>query len=298
LAPDGNHEAEFLYLLEVAKSWQTLMAVATITHAAVEFGLWQVILRKLEYPLIAAMFTPQQCSQIMQPILSAGLPAVGITCTFSRAIVHGLWQWGRLNIPNLFTEQIVTHIHTMMKYGGQVTDTTGSLLWAAYKNFRLESGLSSQIADFPECVYEYVTKTWVTQTCKSFRPAHIMLTGEPMELQAPREQDIELMHLVISTAYRMAELEMINQCQMYVKATFLSDICNAMGTHIKQHIWKHPMALDNVYTWPAMPKPTQMVHVADSTSTHIVLRPEPLIANTTRKVEILRQNSNRMAEPH
>jgi len=186
----------------------------------------------------------------------------------------------------------------MMKYRGQVTDTTGSLLWAAYKNFRLESGLSGQIADFPECIYEYVTKTWVTQTCKSFRPAHIMLTGEPMELQAPRKQDIELMHLVISTAYQMAELEMINQCQMYVKATFLSDICNAMGTHIKQHIWKHPMALDNVYTWPAMPKPTQMVHVADSTSIHIVLRPEPLIANTTRKVEILRQNSNRMAEPH
>jgi len=44
LAPDGNNEDKFNYLLEVAKSWQTLMSVAKVTHAAAEFGLCQVIL--------------------------------------------------------------------------------------------------------------------------------------------------------------------------------------------------------------------------------------------------------------
>jgi len=61
LAPDGNNKVEFFYLLDVAKSWQTSMAVAKITHTAVEFGLQQVILQKLEYPLVATMFTHQQC---------------------------------------------------------------------------------------------------------------------------------------------------------------------------------------------------------------------------------------------
>jgi len=201
LAPDGNNKAEFLYLLDVAKSWQSLMAAAKITHVAVEFGLQQVILQKLEYPLVVTMFTPQQCRQLMQPILSAGLLAAGIVHTFLRAIVHGLWQWGGLNIPTLLTEQIIAHIHTMMKYRGQVTNMTGSLLQAAYKNFRLEPGLSGQMADFPECVYEYLTNTWVTQTCAALRLVHILLTGEPMELLALREQDIELMHLVICTGY-------------------------------------------------------------------------------------------------
>jgi len=64
----------------------------------------------------------------MQPILSAGLPAVGITQTFPRAIVHRPWQWDRLNIPNLFTEQTAMHIHTMMKYRGQLKEMMGSLL--------------------------------------------------------------------------------------------------------------------------------------------------------------------------
>ena len=41
-----------------------------------------------------------------------------------------------------------------------------------------------------------------------------------------------------------------------MRAIYLSDICNASGTHIEQYIWKTPMILDSVYTWPAMPKPT------------------------------------------
>jgi len=54
----------------------------------------------------------------------------------------------------------------------------------------------------------------------------------------------------------MVELDMINQCQMYLRATYLSDICNTSGTHIEQHLWNNPMILDSAYTWPAMPKPT------------------------------------------
>jgi len=71
----------------------------------------------------------------MQPILSAGLLAAEIVHTFLRAIVHGPWQWGGSNIPDLFTKQIITHIHTMMKYRGQVNNTTGSLLQAVYNFF-------------------------------------------------------------------------------------------------------------------------------------------------------------------
>jgi len=71
----------------------------------------------------------------MQPILSAGLLAAEIVHTFLRAIVHGPWQWGGSNIPDLFTKQIITHIHTMMKYRGQVNNMTGSLLQAVYNFF-------------------------------------------------------------------------------------------------------------------------------------------------------------------
>jgi len=53
LAPDGNN-TDLHYLLEVAKSWHTLMSAAKVTHVAAEFGLHQVVLQKLEYPLVTS----------------------------------------------------------------------------------------------------------------------------------------------------------------------------------------------------------------------------------------------------
>ncbi len=106
LAPDGNDEVEFQHLVETSKQWQQSMATAKVTHSAAEFGMRQMIFRKLEYPLVATMFTQQQCTAIMQPILAQGLVAAGFDRLFPRAIVHGPWQWGGLNIPNLFTEQV------------------------------------------------------------------------------------------------------------------------------------------------------------------------------------------------
>jgi len=78
LAPDGNNEDEFQHLLEVAQSWNTLMSAVKVTHAAAKFGLQQVILQKLEYPLVMTTFTQTECQLIMSLILTAGLPAAGL----------------------------------------------------------------------------------------------------------------------------------------------------------------------------------------------------------------------------
>ncbi len=130
LAPDGNDEAEFQHLVETSKQWQQSMAMAKVMHLAAEFGMRQMIFRKLEYPLVATTMTQTQCMAIMCPILAQGLPATGFVRSFPRAIVHGPWQWGGLNIPNLFTEQLIAHAHTILKFGGQKGNITRCLLQA------------------------------------------------------------------------------------------------------------------------------------------------------------------------
>jgi len=54
------------------------MSVAKVTHTVAEFGLRQVILQKLEYPLVTTTFTQTECQSIMSPILTAGLPTAGL----------------------------------------------------------------------------------------------------------------------------------------------------------------------------------------------------------------------------
>jgi len=87
LAPNGNDDTEYKYLLEISWQWQSSMVTAKVTHSAAEFGIWQMILHKLVYPLVTMTFTQKQCAEIMQPILAQGLPSAGFVRSFSRAII-------------------------------------------------------------------------------------------------------------------------------------------------------------------------------------------------------------------
>jgi len=256
LAPDGNNQDELQYLIETARSWQTSMSAAKVTHSAAEFGLRQVILRKLDYPLVATTFTQQECNKIMSPILTAGLPAAGVVRTFPRAIVHGPWQWGGLNIPNLHTEQTIKHLHTILKFGGELTDLTAGLIQATAEAFLLETGLTGKIIDFPAGVYSYVTPTWISHTWEVCRQYNIQICGLTKEFDSPRQSDIELMRLFLRSGFHTTELKILNKCRMYLQVMFLSDLCEASGKKLDPHIWQRPHRRESAYKWPTIPPPT------------------------------------------
>jgi len=128
LAPDGNMETELAYLLDTAKTWQRQMKNSRLGRWESNFSLRNVIMRKLMYPLPATTFTPKQCKAIMSPILAQGLPLAGYICTFPHALAHGPKKFCGVNIPNLYTEQTITHIHTLLKFSNQPHDLTGFLL--------------------------------------------------------------------------------------------------------------------------------------------------------------------------
>jgi len=50
----------------------------------------------------------------MAPILQQGLPKVGVVHTFPQALAPGPLNYGGLELPHLYTEQLVTHVHTIL----------------------------------------------------------------------------------------------------------------------------------------------------------------------------------------
>jgi len=110
IAPDGNDAAEAQYLTEVAAAWGNHMARAHLTRTEAEFSLQQVLAPKLNYPLIATNFDEQQCHEILKPALGQALPAMGLNRHFPQAVTHGPRSHHGLDVPNLFTEQLVAHI--------------------------------------------------------------------------------------------------------------------------------------------------------------------------------------------
>jgi len=78
-------------------------------------------MQKLMYPLLATMFTQKQCKAIMSPILAQGLPLAGYIHTFPHALAHGPKKFCGVNVPNLYTEQTLAHIHTLLKFSNNKT---------------------------------------------------------------------------------------------------------------------------------------------------------------------------------
>jgi len=111
----------------------------------------------------------------MSPILAQGLPLAGYICTFPHALAHGPKKFCGVNIPNLYTEQTITHIHTLLKFSNQPKDLTGYLLRATGENMRLETSLTGQLFEAPLILQDLITDTWMKQTWIATRDANIHL---------------------------------------------------------------------------------------------------------------------------
>ncbi len=113
------------------------------------------------YPLAVMTFTEQQCSKLMKPILSAGLPKIGCIRSMPRAVVHRPLGKAGLDIPNLYTKQAVTQMIMLLCYGSSPSEQTGLLLRALAKAMQLETGLASEPMQTPGIFEPLVTDTWL-----------------------------------------------------------------------------------------------------------------------------------------
>jgi len=145
VAPDSNNAAELEHLMQIATKWFMEMKAGCHTQEAVAFSLCNVVIKQLMYPLVSTMLTPKECKAVMKPILAAGLPAMGVVRTMARDVIHGLLCYQGLNIPNLYTKQMLARISTLLQYSPQADDVTGSLIRFMAEAFWLELRIVGQI---------------------------------------------------------------------------------------------------------------------------------------------------------
>jgi len=161
LEPDRNWETEVDYLLLVTLDWKVCMATLQLTLAEATFSLKHVIMRKLAYPLVTTTLSRHQCQQIMAPIIQQGLPKTGVIWTYPCTLAHGPVEYGGLEIPHHFTEQLIAHMHTLLQYSQDKEDLTGFLLHATGKAMHLEMGYSRELMVAPLILADNITHSWI-----------------------------------------------------------------------------------------------------------------------------------------
>jgi len=198
----------------------------------------------------------EQCYEIIKPVLASALPAMGINRHFPRAVAYGPRSHQGLDIPNLYTEQLSAHILTLLWFGPQTSDPTGYLINMNVEAFQLEAGLGGPIFQMPVDIMAYMTDSWFTQTWYQCHLLQIEILTTATVLERPWEGDKEIMKFFLQQGIVGMELASMNRCRMFIKATYLSDICMGDGKYMDTRFWDGKATCTTEYQWPRMEKPT------------------------------------------
>jgi len=237
------------------------MAAAHLPSTDAIFSLKNVVFRQLCYPLVTTTFTRHQSQQIMAPILQQGLPKAGVVRTFPHVLVHGPLDYGGLDIPHLFTKQMIAHVTTILRYGPDHQDPTGLLLHATGKAMRLEVGYKGELFAAPLQLADNVTSSWLKHVWVSTQEAEILVSTDFADIPLQRHGDIELMRLFVQTGWKQPVLHTLNQCRMFLRVFRLSDIVSGSGESISPNYWTHPTPAESDLEWPRTHTPPQSAWV-------------------------------------
>jgi len=100
-----------------------------------------------------------------------------------------------LNVGGIiFTKQLYSDIHMILKFVLRTQDATSSLLQASYKAMK-ELGHTTNIFDCPTCMQPCLTDSWITHTWEACHHASIRIVAKTSDFHRTRENNVELMRL-------------------------------------------------------------------------------------------------------
>jgi len=139
------------------------MKAAQLLYAVAELSLCQVLLPKLCYPLNATMFTEQQCQNPLKLVFQQGLPAMCVNQNFPCAVACGQLEFQGLNLPNLFTEQFILQVQTLVIYRSYASNVMGNLIGAHVELLQLETEMGGTLFQIPSLFLPCMMSTWISQ---------------------------------------------------------------------------------------------------------------------------------------
>jgi hypothetical protein len=144
IAMDGNQRAQTQALLKLANLWADRVRTGKFSPAEAWYSLQFCIMKSLEYPLMATSLSKKQCDDIMKPIRSAALSALGSNRHLSLVVVHGPQLYQGMGIPHLWTVQGILKLWIALQHSNAPI-ITGHQLRASMELHTLKIGLPGNL---------------------------------------------------------------------------------------------------------------------------------------------------------
>ena len=184
-------------------------------------------MKTIEYPLMATTMTRRQIDTIMQPILQAALRKCRIQNRLPRKLVYGTLRARGLGLKDPFITQLIQHLQAILRHANR--DTPSQVLHQ--ENMELVQLHIGSARNFWELPFEeygcLAPKGWMKHTWECLDSTPLSLLGPPLQIPPLRQHDEFIMDAFVAQGYEDAELQILNDCRLYLKATLLSHICTA-----------------------------------------------------------------------
>jgi len=165
----------------------------------------------------------------MLPILAQGLPSAGFAWTFPHDLAYGPLKFCGINLPNLYTEQTLAHLHMLLKFSNQPQDLTGFLLCATGESMRLKLGLCRQLFEALTILQDVITNLWMKHMWLATQQVDIHLQINIPDFPLNRHGAKELVLIFLQHGFHQPQLGSLHRCRMYLQALWLLDITSGTG---------------------------------------------------------------------
>lgn len=113
-SPSGNMNDELDYLKEKSEQWAEHVRSGGVSRSEAWYLLNAVIMKTIEYPLLATTFSKKQLDQVMQPILKIGLPKAGVCRNMARDAVFSPCKYLGFGIHHPYITQGIRKVMLFM----------------------------------------------------------------------------------------------------------------------------------------------------------------------------------------
>ena len=258
LAPDGNNKEEIQHLRLIAEKWNAHIRAGHLQRHEAWYALTATVMRTIEYPLLALTLSARDCSYIMAPILSRGLPACGICRNFPRDVTYAPSKFQGIGLKNIFITMGLLRIDAIV-HEGQASSITGCLIRTSIEAAKLEVGLGSTLfqSNFQQ-FGKLATDCWIVHSWKFMHDFSIDLIEGTPALPLRRIGDRYLTSSFYSHSFKGRELLRLNRCRLFLQVTTLADISAADGKFITHDAWHGRLdaTRPSYYSWPNQGDPT------------------------------------------
>jgi hypothetical protein len=240
LAPDGNMTSQMQYMESKANEWAAKIRSGWLPRHLTWLAWKTTIQKTLEYPLPVTTLSQAQCKRLTSILAKTALPKCGIMRSFPRALLHGPKKYAGLEVPDFYVEQGIAHISRLIRYSVTRNHSTGLLLRHSCESFKLEMGCNGSIFSIPSNLACLATPSWVSETWKFVQQFHIRIEDDIPDFHPPREADRLLIPTFASMGFAPEQLVWLNQCRLYLRVSWLSELCTADGLKIELRALKKP----------------------------------------------------------